>query len=333
MANHTAMDSSSSPEPSNDETEALASGAVGLLRRTVQRFIGEQMTDRAAALTYYAVLSIFPGLIVFAAVLGVVGDPQATTRGVVEIAQELAPGTGVNQVGDLIVSLTESRGTAGVMLVVGLIAGLWSGSGFVGAFMRAANAAYRCETQRAFLVQRPLQLGLTLIAVIVLAIVAWAMVLTGPVIRAVAGPVGIGESTVAVWEVLKWPVIGLLVGALLALLFTVAPNLAERPPLRAVLPGVALGLGVWGVASVAFVAYVANFGSYNKTYGALGGAVSMLVWLWISNCALLLGVTLNAEILATSAAKRADVHEAEAQDESGRSGALPPPEREEDLAH
>lgn len=281
-------------------------GYVGLVRRTLKRFSSEQMTDRAAALTYFAVLSLFPGLIVFAAVLGIFGDPQATTRAVTEIAADLAPGTGVDSVGNVIIPLTESKGTAGAMLIVGLLTGLWSASGYIGGLTRAANQAYRTDEERPFWKLRPLQLGLTLVAVVVLALVAVALVLTGSIVDAVAGPLGIGEQTLAVWAVAKWPVVVLLVAALLTLLFFAAPDAARRS-VGAVLPGVALALLVWLIASAAFFFYVANFGSYNKTYGALGGAVSMLVWMWLSNSALLLGVTLNAEIAAERGVASQDV--------------------------
>jgi membrane protein len=134
----------------------------------------------------------------------------------------------------------------------------------------------------------------TLVMVLLLAAVALALVLTGPVVDAVAGPLGIGSTATTVWDIAKWPVLAVVVVFMFTVLFYAAPNVRLRG-MRSVLPGVVVGLVVWIVASAAFAFYVANFGSYDKTYGTLGGVVALLVWFWLTNVSLLLGLELNAE--------------------------------------
>lgn len=264
------------------------------VKRALSEFRADQMTDQAAALTYYGVLALFPGLLVLVSILGLFGDPQRTTQTMTEILTELAPGGGAETLTDAVRNVTQQRGTAGVMFVVGVLGALWSASGYIGAFMRAANVAYETDEGRPFWKLRPLQLLLTLGAALLAALVLVGLVLTGPVVSAIAGPIGIGDQAVDVWNVAKWPVLLLIVMVVVAILFYAAPN-ARIPAFKLITPGAVLAILLWLVASAGFAFYVANFGSYDKTYGALGGAVTLLVWLWISNCALLLGVQLNAE--------------------------------------
>jgi membrane protein len=270
-------------------------GSLGqTLKRTLTEFKEDELTDRAAALTYYAVLSIFPALIALVSIVGLVGDPKTVTNALTKLISQIGPASAVDTFKGPIDVLTKSSGTAGILLIVGIAAALWTASGYVGAFMRAANVIYEVEEGRSFIKLRPLQMLVTLVLVVLLALVLVALVLTGPLAKAVGSSVGAGGTAVTVWDIAKWPVLAAVVVFMITLLYYASPN-AKLQGLRSIVPGAALALLVWLVASLAFAFYVANFGSYNKTYGALGGVVCFLVWLWLTNVAILLGAELNAE--------------------------------------
>jgi membrane protein len=265
------------------------------LRRTVSEFREDDLTDWAAALTYYGVLALFPALLVLVSLLGLFGDPEGTTETVTEIVVELGPQSAVDTFTGPIESITANRGAAGMLFFAGLAAALVSASGYVGAFMRASNKIYETGEGRPFWKRRPLQLAVTLLMVLLLAATALALVLTGPLVDAVAGPLGIGDTAVTIWSIAKWPVLLVVVTVMLAVLYYVAPNV-KQPGFRWVTPGSVLALVLWVLASIGFAFYVANFGSYDKTYGTLGGVITFLVWLWLTNVAVLLGAELNAEL-------------------------------------
>ncbi|MBS1869529.1 MAG: YihY/virulence factor BrkB family protein [Actinobacteria bacterium] len=264
------------------------------LKRTVLEFREDGMTDWAAALTYYGLLALFPALIALVSIVGLFGDPVTTTRKLTDIVTSIGPSTAADTFSGPIRSITANRGAAGVLFVVGLGAALWSASGYVGAFMRAANIAYETPEGRPFWKLRPLQILVTLAMVVLLALLALSLVLTGPVVDQVAGPLGISSAATTAWDIAKWPVMVLVVLLMLAVLFHASPNV-KLPGFKWVTAGALLALVVWVVASALFGLYVANFGAYDKTYGTLGGVVAFLVWLWITNLALLLGMELNAE--------------------------------------
>lgn len=240
-------------------------------------------------------LSLFPGLIALVSIVGLFGDPEATTESLTEIVRELAPGTAAATFEGPIESLTANRATAGTLLVLGLLGALYSASGYIGAFIRASNRIYGVAEGRPFWKLRPLQIGVTLTMVALLVLVSLALVVTGPLAEAVGGAIGLGDTFVAVYGLAKWPLLVAVVLAMLALLYYASPNVV-LPRFRWITPGSVLALVVWVVASVGFAVYVANFGSYDKTYGTLGGAVTFLVWLWLTNIAVLLGAELNAEV-------------------------------------
>jgi membrane protein len=252
------------------------------------------MTDWAAALTYYGLLSLFPALIALVSIIGLVGDPATTTKTITEMVTKLGPSSAADTFAGPIKSITSHRGAAGILFVVGLATALWSASGYVGAFMRAANVIYETPEGRPFWKLRPLQILVTLVMLVLLAMVALALVLTGPIVTAVAGPLGIDSTAVSIWNIAKWPVLLIVVITMFAVLFYSAPNV-KLAGFKWVTPGAVLAIVVWFVASAAFAFYVANFGSYDKTYGTLGGMVCLLVWLWLTNIALLLGMELNSE--------------------------------------
>ena len=270
-------------------------GSLGqTLKRTVAEFSEDELTDRAAALTYYAVLSIFPALIALVSIVGLIGDPQTITKAMTDIVSSVGPASAAETFKGPIEGLTKSSGAAGILLIVGIASALWTASGYVGAFMRASNVIYEVEEGRSFIKLRPLQMLVTLVLVLLLALVLVALVLTGPIAGAVGSAIGIAGTAVTVWDIAKWPVLFAIVVVMITLLYYSAPN-AKLHGVKSIVPGAALAIVVWLLVSAAFAFYVANFGSYNKTYGALGGVICFLVWLWITNVAILLGAELNAE--------------------------------------
>jgi membrane protein len=264
------------------------------LKRTWSEFSEDNMTDWAAALTYYGLLSLFPALIALVSILGLVADPKETTRALTDIVTGIGPSTGADTFAGPIRSITSNQSAAGVLLIVGIATALWSASGYVGAFIRASNIIWETPEGRGFFKLRPLQLLVTLIMILLLAAVAIALVMTGPIVDSVGNAIGIGDTAVAVWEIAKWPAMLAVLILMVGVLYYAAPNV-KLPGFRWITVGSAVALVVWILVSAAFAFYVANFGSYDKTYGTLGGLISLLVWFWISNLALLFGMELNAE--------------------------------------
>ena len=271
-----------------------STGGFAILKRTVKEFQEDNLSDWAAALTYYGLLSLFPALIALVSILGLFGDPEKTTQTITDMVTQLGPQSAADTFAGPVESITTNRGAAGILFFVGLGLALWSASGYVGAFMRAANIVYETPEGRPFWKLRPLQLLVTLVMILLLAAVLLGLVLTGPVVSAVAGPLGVGSTAQTVFNIAKWPIMLIAVILMFAVLFHAAPNV-KLPGFKWVTPGAILALVVWIVVSVAFAFYVANFGSYDKTYGALGGVVILLMWMWLTNVALLLGMELNAE--------------------------------------
>jgi membrane protein len=270
-----------------------------VLKGTLKEFREDQLADRAAALTYYGMLSLFPGLLVLVSVLGLSGR-SATDRVLADLTH-LAPGSARDVLTDAVRQLQGSAGTGSVLAVVGLLAACWSASGYVAAFIRAANAVYDVPEGRPVWKVLPLRLGLTVLLVVLACVSAAVVVLTGGLAREVGDAVGLGDTALTVWAVAKWPVLGLLVLTMIAVLYWAAPNAKHRGFLW-ITSGSLLALVLWLAASAGFAAYVADFGSYNKTYGALGGVIVFLVWLWITNLAILLGLEFDAELARARAA-------------------------------
>nr|WP_225956239.1 YihY/virulence factor BrkB family protein [Amycolatopsis lexingtonensis] len=266
-------------------------GAV--LKRTFKQFGRDNLTDWAAALTYYGVLSLFPGVIVLTSLLGLLGPDKIQT--VIDNVNQVVPGQGKDILVGAIKELTGSRGLAGPLAIIGLLGALWSASGYIGAFMRASNAIYGMPEGRPVWKVVPIRVLLTVGIVVLLALCALGVVATGTVARRLGDLIGLGSTGVLVWEIAKWPVIAVLVSLAFALLYWVGPNV-RQPGFKWLTPGGLLAVLLWVAASAGFALYVANFGSYNKTYGSLAGVIVFLVWLWISNLAVLLGAELDAEL-------------------------------------
>jgi membrane protein len=269
-------------------------GAVQTLKRMVSEFSEDKLTVWAAALTYYGVLSMFPALIALVSIVGLVFSPQQIVGTLTDIVRQLGPATAVDTFSKPIDQVASSQGAAGIGLVVGVLGALWSGSGYVGGFVQASNVIYEVEEGRPIWKLRPLQMLVTLVMILLLTVAAVAVIVTGPLASAVGGAIGLGDTAVTVWNIAKWPVLVALVALMIAVLYYASPN-AKLGGFKRVLPGAFFAVAVWVIASALFALYVANFGSYNKTYGTLGGVIGFLVWLWITNIAILLGAELNAE--------------------------------------
>jgi membrane protein len=261
------------------------------VKRTFKEFRIDNLSDWAAALTYYSVLSIFPALLVLISLIDLTG--QSTIPALLNNLDQVAPGSVNDILRDAITNLQRTQGSAGIVALVGLAAALWSASAYVAAFMRASNAIYDVPEGRPVWKTVPIRLGVTVLVMLLLAVSAFAVVATGGLADRIGRLLGIG-SAVRAWDIAKWPVLLLLVSFMFALLYWASPN--AKQGFRWVTPGGILAVVVWVVASVAFALYVANFSSYNKTYGSLAGVIIFLVWLWISNIAILLGAELNAEL-------------------------------------
>jgi membrane protein len=272
-----------------------AGGWWAVTRRAVKEFRRRQMTDAAAALTYYAVLSIFPMLLALVALVGVLGRYPSTVNSIMEIVGQVAPRSTVTTLNGTLTSVVQDKGGAGALLGVGVLGALWSASGYIGAFIRASNRIYAIEEGRPAWKLAPLQLAITIALVVVIAVLAIGYIFTGKLAHAAGSTLGLPSGAIAAWQIAKWPVMALIASLLLSTLYYLAPNV-RQPRFRWITPGGVAGLLVVILASAGFAFYVANFGSYNKTYGSLGGVIVFLVWLWIANVSLLFGAQVNAEL-------------------------------------
>ena len=263
----------------------------GVLKRTIREFREDDLTDWAAALTYYGVLALFPGLMVLVSILGLVG-PSAT-QPLLDNLTAAAPGPARDIATNAIENLQANQGAAGIAAIVGIALALWSASNYVGAFTRASNAIYDIEEGRPFWKLKPIQIGITIVLVLLVAACALAIAISGPLAETVGNLVGLGDTAVTVWGIAKWPVIAVVFMILLAFLYYVAPNV-KHPKFHWVSPGGIVAVILWVIASGLFALYVANFPN-DKTYGTFGGVIFFLTWMWISNVVILLGAELNAE--------------------------------------
>jgi membrane protein len=265
------------------------------LKGAVREFMDDQCTDLAAALTYYAVLAAAPALLALVSILGLVGDGEKAVDSVLTSVEGVVPSTTLSMIEPLVEQAADTD-KAGWALVVGVVLALWSASGYVGAFSRSMNRIYEVEEGRPIWKLRPVMLGVTVVVVVLAALVVASLVLSGPIARQVGELVGLGDTAIAVWQVVKWPVAILLVVILVALLYHLTPNV-KQPKFRWISPGALLAILVWALASAAFGLYLGSgLSSYGATYGTLAGVIIFLLWLWITNLALLLGAELDAEV-------------------------------------
>lgn len=287
---------SSPPDPADTPegpTDLPPGGLKDVVRRAAREFRHDHLTDLAAGLTYYATLSAVPALIVLVAALGLLGPD--TTAALTDQVRALAPGSSAQLTTSLIAQAQSNRTGAGLGAVLGIVIALWSASGYVAAFMRASNVVYGIGEGRPIWKTLPIRIGLTVLAVLVIVVSVVIVVVSGPVAQQVGALIGAGDAAVLVWSILKWPLLLVLVSVLLAVLFWASPNV-KQAGVRWVSPGGVVAVLIWVGASALFALYVTHFASYDKTYGSMAGVVIFLVWLWITNIALLLGAEVNAEL-------------------------------------
>ncbi|WP_370464116.1 YihY/virulence factor BrkB family protein [Micromonospora sp. AP08] len=281
-------------EGPDSPTDLPGTGWVATLKRTVREFQDDSLTDWAAALTYYGVLSIFPGMLVLVSVLGLLGDKA--TEGVKDTVDQAVPEESVQKIIESAIDQAgASGGLASLAAIIGLLAAFWSASGYIGAFMRASNSIYDVPEGRPIWKTLPIRLGVTAVIGVMLLISAVIVVFTGGLAEQAGNAIGLGSTAVTVWNIAKWPVLLVLVSLMFAILYWASPN-ARHGGFRWVSPGGILAVVIWLVISGLFALYVGNFASYNKTYGALAGVIVFLVWLWLSNIAILLGAEFDAEL-------------------------------------
>jgi len=268
-------------------------GIFAAIKRTFKQYSSDNVSDWAAALTYYGVLSIFPGMLVLVSVLGLLSsDSQQTVRSTVN---QIAGNQQIEKLVDTVLSQVKDQGTAGFAAIIGIVLAFWSASGYVAAFMRASNAVYDVPEGRPIWKTLPIRVGVTAVIGIMLIVSAFIVVFTGKLAKVVGEKIGLGSVAVTVWDIAKWPVLVILVSLMFAILYWASPN-ARTGGFRWVSPGGIFAVVIWLIASGAFAIYLANFANYSKTYGTLGGVIAFLVWLWISNIAILLGAELDAEL-------------------------------------
>jgi len=279
----------------------------GSTKRAVAEFRADNLRDWAAALTYYSVLSIFPGLLLLVSILGLIG-PSATDA-LIKNLQDMAPGSVRDVLVAAIQNIERGHGSAGLIGVLGLITALWSASAYIGAFMRAANVIYDVPEGRPLWKILPIRIGVTVLLMLLTAVTAIAVVMSGGLARRTGELVGAGDAALTIWAYAKWPVLLIIVSLMFALLYWAAPN--ARQGFRWITPGGIVAVLLWLIASGGFAVFVGNFGSYNKTYGSLAAVIIFLIWLWISNVAILLGAELNAELVRSRAMSAGRSREAE----------------------
>lgn len=282
------------PRKPDGPTDLTKRSRKYVLRKTLREFSEDQCTDLAAALTYYAVLALFPALIALTSLLGLVGQARTSIDTVLDILDDLTEPSTMEVIRPVVEGIAESE-AAGFTLVAGLLGALFTASGYVGAFGRAMNRIYEVAEGRPIWKLRPMMMVVTLVTVLLVALALVMLVVSGPVAEAIGNAVGLGSTAVFVWNVAKWPVLLGVVMLVVAILYWTTPNV-QQPRFRWISAGAFLAIVVWVIASLGFGFYVANFGSYNATYGSLAGVVVFLLWLWITNIALLFGAELDAEL-------------------------------------
>ncbi|MFF9623592.1 YihY/virulence factor BrkB family protein [Streptomyces griseosporeus] len=279
--------------PPDEPTQLSKQSWGAVFKGTIKEFKDDELTDRAAALTYYGVLSLFPALLVLVSLLGIAG--KSATDQVLDNLKKLTPGSARDIITNAVEQLQGRGGVGSLMAVLGIVLAIWSASGYVAAFIRSANAVYDMPEGRPVWKVLPVRVGVTVVLLVLAVASALIVVFTGALARQAGNALGIGDTALTVWAIAKWPVLVVLVTVMIAILYWAAPNVKSRG-FKWITPGSVLALLIWLIASAGFALYVANFASYNKTYGTLAGVIVFLVWLWISNIAILLGLEFDAEL-------------------------------------
>jgi membrane protein len=257
-------------------------------------FKRDQCSDLAAALTFYAISAVFPAFIVLASLVSLIGQNQRTADALVRLIEDLGQQNVADQLRGPITELANAPG-GGFALVIGALLALWSASAYVGAFGRAMNRVYEIDEGRPVWKLRPLNILVSLILIVGAAILLLSATLTGAFAEQIGHRLGLGGSVVTAWSYIKWPVMLAVMAILIAVLYYATPNV-RQPRFRWMSIGALLAIVLWVAASVGFGYYVRTFGHYDRTYGTLGGTIVVLLWLWLTNAALLFGAEFDAEL-------------------------------------
>jgi membrane protein len=276
----------------NDPTDLSAGSWLAAARRTLREYKADDLQDRAAALTYFGIQSIFPGLLVLVSLLGVLG--KSATQPLITNLAKAAPASVRKIIMSDVAHLQHSHAASGILGIAGIVLALWSASNYVAAFMRASNVIYDIPEGRPIWKTVPIRIGVTVVTLVLLVAAALIVVLTGSLAQKIGNVFGLGSTAVTVWDIAKWPLLLILVGVILAILFWASPN--AKHGFQWVSPGGFIAVALWLIASGLFTVYLANFSHYNKIYGSLAGIIIFLIWMWISNVAILLGAEFNAEL-------------------------------------
>lgn len=269
----------------------------GVVWRSLNGFLDDDCSDLAGALTYNAVLAVFPGAIVVVALVNLVADGRTAVNTIIDILKDLGAGSVVADPSFTAVldAIVVQQSSAKVLLGFGVLGALWSTSNYVGVFTRASNRVYGVAEGRPWWRLRPLQVAMSAIALVFMALVAAGLVISGPMVDAVGNALGAGSTARLAWSIGRWPVLVIMLMLVLSMLFWIAPNV-QQPRFRWLTVGGTVAMLAWAAATFGFGLYVANFGSYDKTYGSLGAIIAFLVWIYLSNSALMLGVEINCEV-------------------------------------
>src|SRR5262245_12502541 len=271
---------------------------IAVVKAIYSRFGEVQVTDRAAAMTYYSILSVFPALLVVVSLLPLLGSYPETYQSIVDTLRDTAPGPAVDAIDGALRNSLSSRGNAGIVLVVGLALAFYSASGATGAAVRSLEAINRAKRGRDFLPSLGVRLGLTALLAVLVLIAFLAVVVAGPLFGSIAEAAGFSGLVVSLVGYMRWPVGAAALLTAFAIVYALGPRRTPEPgdrSIRSVLPGAGVGTVLWFAVSLLFTAYVSHFGSYDKTYGTLGALISLLIWLWLGNLAFLIGALFNAE--------------------------------------
>jgi membrane protein len=295
----TSRELADAPAPDDDRKpdsprEVTKRSWMYVLRKSFREFSDDECPDRAASLTYYGVLALFPGLLALTSLLALVGQGGRAIDELFGIVEQFAPGEALDVIREPLEQFSESP-AAGLGFVTGLVLAIWAASGYVAAFSRAMNRVYEIDEGRPFWKLRPVQLLVTIITLVLIVVIAVILVVSGPVTEAIGDALGLGEAVEVVWEIAKWPLLALAVILAIAILYYVTPN-AKQPKFRWISLGAVIAIVVLVIASAGFALYVANFSNYDRTYGSLAGVIVFLLWLWLANCALLFGAEFDAEL-------------------------------------
>jgi membrane protein len=276
----------------NDPTDLSGGSWRDAAKRTLREYKDDDLQDRAAALTYFGIQSIFPGLLVLVSLLGLVG--HSVTQSLIKNVGKVAPASVRSIISDNVTRLQANHTASGIVGIVALALALWSASNYVAAFMRASNAIYDVPEGRPIWKTAPIRLGVTIVTMVLLVAAAVIVLVTGGLAQKAGNALGVGSVAVTVWDIAKWPVLLVIIGLILAILFWASPN--AKHGFQWVSPGGFIAVILWLIASALFALYVANFSHYNKIYGSLAGVIVFLIWMWISNVAILFGAEFNAEL-------------------------------------